>query len=220
MKNSIVIQLQKDALDRSIKITDLLRKAYLVAKKLKIQEMQNWINKEFNGFENSADAPSYREIHGTIMAYNPYSKSWIPFMFSNPKDTKIFSRRVCGQPLAEIENMLETLDSNSQIEMPFSPEVEKDLRDSQHPKFDFRTTLHVQPSSLARIVDSVRNAVLNWALKLEEDRILGDEISFSDEEISLATKHNYNINIFFGDVSETQIQQQTQNAKQTLKKDK
>lgn len=48
----IVLELQKEALDETISIESLLRKAYLVAKKLKLRDLEEWINQEQNGYEN------------------------------------------------------------------------------------------------------------------------------------------------------------------------
>ena len=59
------------------------------------------------------------------------------------------------------------------------------------------------------IIDAVRNIVLDWALKLEGDGILGDEISFSDKEKQKAANVHYTIKNFISNVSHSQIQQGT-----------
>lgn len=46
---SVVIELQREALDRSIPASDLLRKALVVARKLSLPEFQSWIDRELNG---------------------------------------------------------------------------------------------------------------------------------------------------------------------------
>ena len=48
----IVIELQHEALKSNFDIMNLLRKAYLVARKLKLQEFEDWINNELNGYNN------------------------------------------------------------------------------------------------------------------------------------------------------------------------
>lgn len=47
----IVIQLQEEALSNESDILSLLRKAYLIARKLKLQEFQAWISSEQNGYD-------------------------------------------------------------------------------------------------------------------------------------------------------------------------
>lgn len=66
------------------------------------------------------------------------------------------------------------------------------------------------------MLDTVRNIILEWALKLEEDGILGEGLSFSNEEKQQASKHNYTVNNFYGNSSGIQIQQHTSNSTQTI----
>lgn len=46
----IVLDLQKAALKEDCDILNLLRKAYLVARKLKLKEFEDWVNCELNGY--------------------------------------------------------------------------------------------------------------------------------------------------------------------------
>ena len=63
----IVIELQREALDEKISIESLIRKAYLVAKKLKLKEFEEWLNQEQNGYKK--EIPEYRNITGEIKAW-------------------------------------------------------------------------------------------------------------------------------------------------------
>lgn len=58
--SKIVIELQQEALKSDFDIMSLLRKAYLVAKKLKLQEFKEWINNELNGYGDKDEIPKYR----------------------------------------------------------------------------------------------------------------------------------------------------------------
>lgn len=68
----IVIELQHEALKSNFDIMNLLRKAYLVARKLKLQEFEDWINNELNGYKDLEKIPDYRLLRGEIKAWNPY----------------------------------------------------------------------------------------------------------------------------------------------------
>lgn len=63
---SIVIELQKAAIDSNSDILSLLRKAYLVARKLEISDFQEWISSELNGYEDYDKIPDYRMITGNL----------------------------------------------------------------------------------------------------------------------------------------------------------
>ncbi|WP_425460227.1 hypothetical protein, partial [Leptospira semungkisensis] len=58
MEKPIVIQLQSEATDTNISITDLLRKAQIVASKLSIEEFRKWITNEMYGYKNEK-VPEY-----------------------------------------------------------------------------------------------------------------------------------------------------------------
>ena len=60
----IVIELEKEALNEQASVESLLRKAYLVARKLKLEEFEEWINNEQNGYKGNA--PDYRMIMENI----------------------------------------------------------------------------------------------------------------------------------------------------------
>ena len=78
---SLVTELQREALDRSVPAADLLRKALVAARKLKIEGIQSWLKSELNGYSNSEEIPEYRSVHGEIKALNPYNGLWMPIMF-------------------------------------------------------------------------------------------------------------------------------------------
>jgi len=65
-ENSIVLELQRDAVDGATRVSDLLRKALVVARKLSIPEFEAWINQELSGYEQ-AQAPAYRLMEGCIV---------------------------------------------------------------------------------------------------------------------------------------------------------
>lgn len=211
---SIVIELQQDALNRDVPITDLLRKAFVVARKLKITEFEEWISKELEGYSDNADIPEYREVTGEVKAWNPYH-GWQPIYWEEAKIAAAVSKRNCGQRIAEIESLLETrTEKGGSFQMPFSPENQELV--CKAIGHQTQVTLVTPHTGLVRVVDAVRNIVLNWAIKLEEDGILGEEMTFSEIEKSEVGKHSYNVNNFYGEVTGAQIQQGTSESEQNL----
>ena len=75
-----------------------------------------------------------------------------------------------------------------------------------------QVSLFVDRGSLVRILDAVRNIILNWSLKLEEDGILGEGLSFSDVEKAVAIGSTQNVNNFYGPVKNSQIAQGSEHA--------
>lgn len=211
--SSVVLELQRDALDRTMSITDLLRKSLVVSRKLKISDFEQWVLKELNGYGDNNDVPEYRIISGQVKAWNPYH-GWQPVFFKSSEKESILSKRACGQTVAEIESLIKDRSDGGDFHMPFSPEVLNMLRKSI--KFNTEISLFTQPTSIVRILDAVRTIILNWSMKLEEDGILGEDMSFSEHEKQEVAKQSYNVTNFYGNVCGSQIQLGTEDSKQEI----
>lgn len=205
--SSIVLELQRDALDREVAVSDLLRKALVVARKLKIEEIQEWITREAGGYHEASDIPEYRKLTGRIRAWNPFS-GWIPVIFEDSSEAELFSSRDLGMSIAEVENLAADASGDTRLRMPFPHEIQKRLL-AQDNFSESEVALFIQRSGLVRVLDSVRTIILNWGLSLEEQGILGEGLSFSPEEKRQASAQMYNIANFFGTVESPQVQQGT-----------
>ncbi|WP_051026283.1 AbiTii domain-containing protein [Bdellovibrio bacteriovorus] len=215
MMAALVLELQKEALGKDVGLTDLLRKAYFVARKLKVKELEEWVSHELNGYPSGTDLPPYRTISGTMKVWNPYH-GWQTVMFESSKTMDALSTRQCSQAASEIEHILQNSKDGGSATMDYSAEVAGQIMSSIG--IDLRPSLHIPLSALHRILDSIKNLILNWSLKLEEDGILGDDVSFSDEEIRRAAQANYNITNIYGNVVDSQLQQGTQSSRQKSRK--
>lgn len=212
---SIVIELQKKALDGDIPLSDLLRKALVVARKLKIKEFDDWISKELEGYSDNSEIPDYREMVGVVEGWNP-TRGWQPIFFQTTKDERKITKRKLGHRIAELESLLTGQTDNSNgFHMPFNPEEQRVLCKP----IGYRTEviLTISDASLAGLLDTVRNIILNWALKLEDDGVRGEGMTFSDSEKSEAEKRSYNVNNFYGSVTGTQIQQGSPESEQSIR---
>lgn len=212
MAPSIVLELQHDALNRTIPISDLLRKALVISHKLKLGEFKEWIEKELNGYHETAEIPQYREFKGTVKGWNPVN-GWIPVIFDNSEEAEIRSRRKTGQTIAKFEEQVKSADDTA-LAIPLAQSDQCDLGKSIG--FQTQFVMFIDRSSVAALLDVVRTIVLNWTLKLEEQNILGEELSFTRDEQIAAQQTPQNINNFFGAVHNPQIQQSCQQSSQYL----
>ena len=198
----IVIELQREALDEKISIESLIRKAYLVAKKLKLKEFEEWLNQEQNGYKK--EIPEYRNITGEIKAWNPYH-GWIP-MILPAKVADIASR----MPIPNSISSLLDVYNSSEDRVAFS--VNGAMTEFFNNSIDFmpKYAFFVSKSELYRIMSTVRNKILDWALLLEENGIVGNEMTFTDVEKRIAIDtpiiNNY-INNFYSKVSDVDMKQ-------------
>lgn len=177
----IVIELQREALDEKISIESLMRKAYLVARKLNLKEFEEWISQEQNGYKQ--EVPEYRNIAGEIKAWNPYH-GWIPMVLSAD-----ISDLVSKMPIPTSISELQDVYNSSEGTVCLS--VNGTLTEWFNSNMDFIPTKYQffsTKSELYRIMSTVRNKILDWALLLEENGIVGEGMTFTDIEKKIA--HN------------------------------
>lgn len=213
--SKIVIELQQEALKRDSDIMSLLRKAYLVAKKLKLQEFEKWISNELNGYGDKDEIPEYRLLRGEIKAWNPYY-GWIPVVLinenistsiNNENNNENISTHMAADSIASLLNIYENSAKKKAI-LQFGAEFNSLL--SQWVSFNTKFALEIGTNQIYNIIERVRNIILDWSITLEENGILGDGLQFNETEKDIANSTptiNTYINNFFGSVSETQIQQ-------------
>ncbi len=210
--NSLVLELQKESLDSSIPIGDLLRKALVVAKKLKLKDFEEWIKSERDGYWGKEKFPDYRMVRGEVKAWNPYH-GWTPFIVKDEEISRTMSSRYIAQSIIELEQIALNKNSDEPLQVPLPTGAIATLKKIY--RFDFVPTLLVNKSTTNAIVEAVRATILNWALKLEEDGILGEGLSFSKKEKETASNSNLSINYFINHMSQSQIQQGMDNLHQT-----
>ena len=192
--DSLIIELQRDALNETISVSNLLRKAFIAAKKLKIQEFEKWIELELNGYGRLAESKpvrfkgrwaklsKYRWVTGElkITFLDSGSEPWIPSI-NYPVWISI----------GEIEAIINNKNSSSDVEMPPSEDAEIIL--CEHLRGHYESEYHVPKYQLHKIQETVRNIILEWTLKLEENGILGEGLAFSANEKEAASNITFNI---------------------------
>jgi hypothetical protein len=175
--SSLVEELQRDALDSNVRVSNLLRKAKTIAVKLELSELEQWVDHELNGYPEG-DVPGYRVIVGQVKGWNPYH-GWQPVIFGDRKVEETYSKRQIHQKIAELENAVEKAGGGT-LTIPFNSYGIQLLRDKTG--FDFDFTLMVNGSHVVGLLEAVRNALLEWALKLEKSGVRGQGMSFSADE--------------------------------------
>jgi hypothetical protein len=207
--DSIVLELQHDALNEKTSVTSLLRKAMVIAKKLKIAELERWVEQELNGYPSDAKIPDYRHTSGEVKSFNPYNGLWLPVMWRGSEPAG-FSRRASIQSIPELEDLISKENKDGLLMMPFSAEATAVLMRA-FPDMVRPPVLVISKSSVVGIVAKVRNLILDWTLKLEEQGIVGKSMTFTRSEIQNASsKRDIIIENFqgvIGDVSNSTLHQ-------------
>lgn len=192
--SSLIIELKANAINSSVSILDLLRQALVVATKLEIKDFEDWIELELNGYTDNQSIPEYRYIQAQLKGLNPYH-GWQPVIAGDDETLK-FHKELCNHPIGERISKLVNLVQNtgsSNLCIKLSPKIESLLVASLGGRTPVQ--LCISSASIKGIIEAVQDIILRWALKLEEDEILGEGMSFSKQEKDIASSHNY-YNIF------------------------
>ncbi len=189
---SIIQELQIEATNTNNSVSDLLRKAKIVAVKLDLKELGEWIEKELNGYKatSNSDLPEYRIIAGEPKAWNPYH-GWQPILFGNNEAGELMSKRGLTSPVGELDDLVKT--NSDSFEISYSNAAKKSIMESIG--YETNITFMISRNAVTGILDAVRNRILDSALKLEKAGVVGEGISFSSEEKSKAKTLGVTYNI-------------------------
>lgn len=209
--DSLVLELQREAYSQSTSVSSCLRKAYVLARKLNIKELIEWTNSELNGYKNLLEVPEYRKVKGFVKALNPYY-GYIPVHIEELED--VLTNRVIDSTITEIEQLVHRANENGgNLISKFPSKIQLDLVDITESEFEF--SLHMPVTQFSRIVDCVRNIIIEWTLKLEEIGVLGENMTFNEKDKIAANQIPFIINNI-GTMNNSQIQQNTNNSNQNL----
>jgi len=195
---SIVIELQEMSSDENVPITKLIRKALIVASKLNLSDFMKWIEKEINGYDEVSEIPEYRNVTGEVKAINPNNGIWIPLLWPNAPEG-VYDRKI-KQKISEIEYNYKSADGILVVPFP-QEQIQFFIKNFNVPSPPY---LIINKAALAGILESVKDIILKWSLKLEKEGIFGKDMIFSEYE-KIRARNNQEIKIenFYGILGST-----------------
>lgn len=194
MSTPIVVQLQEMASDSKNHLPDLLRKALLISSKLGLQEFRSWVLSELNGYESAEDIPDYRIIGSQLKVINPYH-GYQPFIIEDGEFARLVSEVKISESVESLQHLISISNRKEQLTFPFPPEQKAALMRIQSGIAQLEPTRIIGRNQVKSVLEQVRTRLLDWALQLESQGILGDGINFSAEEKAIATENQSAINI-------------------------
>ena len=173
---SLAAKIGRDLVDSSIPISDILRKAKVLASLLKNNEFKRWVDAELKGYDTADDVPDYRKLEPASLG-----------TFAGPRRQTVTqeiplsvlpdSFRQLTEPLGietsvkEIEASAAEAAKNDNHQIPWPPEAVIFARDHVRMTSGFMLVHAWRPFSKARmegILDQVRNRLLDFLLQLEQ----------------------------------------------------
>lgn len=177
-------------------ILNALRKAHVIASKLKLQEFDSWIQNELQGYKNYEKIPEYRTVHGELKAWNPYH-GWIPAMLPDSSwDNTLCTRKIGDSISSLIELYDKCTTGHFQLSLP--AEILKTLNEMFDVPIEMKFVVMVGIHKLKEICEKVKDTLLQWTISLEEAGIQGEHLSFTKEEKLAAQNIPQTINNYYG----------------------
>lgn len=184
MTKSLVLQLQSEAIDDSASISGLLMKAKLVAAKLGLDDLTEWIEFELGGYPSREQVPPYRRFQCKPEALNPYV-GWIPIDFGViPK--KILYEFTTIYMQESISSVEKHAAGSGKLEMSMPAMLTQMLYSGRNSEDRFKISWRFSANVLSGVLTAVRDRILTWSLDLEKQGILGEGVSFSFREKEIA----------------------------------
>lgn len=195
---SMVLDLQREIISSDCDIVNALRKAHLIAVKLELEEFDEWISNELNGYSSQKLCPEYRKVHCVLRAFNPYH-GWTPTMIDDPEFEKMISEKRVIQSVSEIITLIENSKNGLYINCSGAElDVFNQMFDNPIP---MQFAYHVSTASVADIIEKVKNTLLEWTLRLEKEGIVGENMMFNDNEKEKAKSIPHTINNYYGNTN-------------------
>jgi hypothetical protein len=204
--SALVPELVNIASDPAVSTGDLLRRALVVARRLAVPEFVDWINSELNGY--AGDVPDYRMVSGQLFAEDPY-RGTVPFIVP-PEIAKVVTQLRLYQSVPEL---MQFVQSGPMLLRYFPADAEQVLMRMMEEGSGYasRPLLKFSSMQVAGVIERVRSRILDWALDLEGRGIVGEGMSFTQQEKQAVQEQHYH----FGNVSGSQIQISSNGSTQT-----
>ena len=195
----LVLDLEQKALSHDVPITNLLRTALAVAVKLDIPDYVEWVNHELNGYHGvERDCiPQYRFIEGVVKYLNPVH-GWQDVVWANQRQYDTFSYIPIAISIAEIEEF----SRSESIAMDLPVDMQRNL--ARH-TFGIVPKIIFGNQKFLGILEAVKTNILSWALELERNGVLGEDMIFNEKE--RRTAENITINNYIGHAENSYFQQ-------------
>lgn len=199
---ALVPELVNMASDPTVSVSDLLRRALVAARRLDVPELADWITSELNGYTGAV--PEYRKIRGHLEAMNPYHGP-VPLQMAGKGADWLTLLPERGS-IPELEPLSK---GTGTLHRHFPTALEHDIMKAIN--VPMRPHLMFTTVQIRGIVERVRSRILEWALDLERRGVLGEGMTFTQQEKQTVQQiHNH-----FGNVSGSQIQISSNGSTQT-----
>lgn len=170
---SLKQEIQKDIVDPSVRLSTILRKAKILAHRLKSEDFENWVEQELNGYVSSTvGLPDYRKLN--THTYGNFAGPFGATMKNVPIPTAQFSsdihefatHHMLPQGVRELESLAETRETGLRAEWPADLTLVIGDRLIEN-MVCLQAWKPISVQAIEGVLDTVRNRLLSFVLEVE-----------------------------------------------------
>ena len=190
MTKSSVLELEKELLDNTAPLSQLIIKAWVVAKKLKLEDDAEQFRKEFDGYLGYEKVPDYRYAKGKVQKYQVLEWEDIDENGFCIGSTSFHAAPIINfpfsirKPIRKLEKELKVLEDVA--EEISSIDLRYRLRNMYSIGNDCRYRCVYSPAIHSDILHEIKIKLIEWTMSLSENGILGNDMSFEEDEKEMA----------------------------------
>lgn len=164
--SKMISDLQQDILKSDCDIVNALRKAHLIAKKLKVDEFDAWIQNELNGYEpSSKNIPEYRNIQGMVKSKNPIN-GWMPVIIEDQEIENMLTHRYLSQSIGDL---IQYSKKDESLYIPFPGGICQHIAELADYPYVFESALFITKEALLGVVEQIKNQLWEWTLIIDQE---------------------------------------------------
>lgn len=201
---SLLHDIQNAATDKSVSVSTILRKAKILASRLKERNFDSWLEQELNGYPDDATVPSYRVARGVshglfALTFQRTATLEIPASVL-PKEYRHWGESVSLRaPIATYSVFVEEPRSSGQITFPWPTELARKFGTEAFSDAQcLNAWLCVDRSTFVGLLDTVRNRLLSFALAVESENPQAGEASIGSTPVEPGKVSQFFQTIIYG----------------------
>lgn len=198
MAESLIGEILERSITNQTSLSELLRMVKVAAYKLDLSDLEDWVTKELNGYED--EVPGYRKIKGQVVAKHIYH-GWRN-VGGDGEMLDMLEERSLGYSIAQLEAMmLEAASSGNSgtFTIFFSQSFIPKILGEDDAAFVEAIGTRFSVALITGVLDRVRGNILDWAIEMDKQGIVGQGMTFSTKEKADAAQATPSI-IFNGDI--------------------
>ncbi|MDR6798226.1 hypothetical protein [Acinetobacter calcoaceticus] len=170
---SLLREIQKDAVNSNVSVSDLLRKCKILAYRLGNEDFKSWVDFELNGYESDDLLPEYRKLYVGSKGHfvGSFGRSMnnadIPTHGLPEQLQELCTKAIFTNPIAALEGYTVN-DKNGQLTQSWDLAILAKYGSNMYRDLNCIQAWKVIPiAAVIGIIDTVKTKILNFVLEIE-----------------------------------------------------